>query len=92
MVRPDLIVFYIDNPRGENSGRYRVGYDLDLNGNVASWSDVKSVNGWHGSENQGAGVVLAGDINNNGRPDLVTFFIDNPGQRKWWLLSRRLRY
>ncbi len=25
---PDLIVFHIDNPKGENAGWYRIGFDL----------------------------------------------------------------
>ncbi len=33
--RPDLIVFHIDNAKGENRGYYRVGRDMDAQGNVA---------------------------------------------------------
>jgi hypothetical protein len=77
--RPDLIVFHLDNPNGDNHGYYRIGWDLDGNGNVAGgWSDVKLVPGWFGWENQGAAIAVA-DINGNGRPDLVVFHLDNPG-------------
>jgi peptidoglycan hydrolase-like protein with peptidoglycan-binding domain len=76
--RPDLVVFHIDNPGGENHGYYRIGCDLDAYGNVtAGWTGVKPVPGWFGAEDQGAGIAAA-DINGNGRPDLVVFHVDNP--------------
>ena len=76
--RPDLLVFHIDNPKGENHGYYRIGWNLDSAGNAAGWSPVKAVPGWFGAENQGAGVALA-DISLNGMTDLVVYHIDNPG-------------
>lgn len=77
--RPDLVVFHVDNPGGENHGYYRIGWNLSTTGNVTSgWSDIKAVPGWFGAENQGAAIALA-DINGNGRPDLIIFHIDNPG-------------
>ncbi len=27
--RPDLVVFHIDNPEGDNHGYFRIGWDLD---------------------------------------------------------------
>ncbi len=76
--RADLLVFHIDNPGGENHGYYRIGWNLDNSGNAQSWSPVKAVPGWFGSEDQGAGVALA-DINRNGLVDLLVFHVDNPG-------------
>ncbi|CAA9355594.1 MAG: hypothetical protein AVDCRST_MAG68-4402 [uncultured Gemmatimonadetes bacterium] len=77
--QPDIVVFHIDNPGGENFGYYRIGWNLDGNGNVTGgWSPVKPVPGWFGAENQGAGIAIV-DINGNGRPDLVVFHVDNPG-------------
>ena len=77
--RPDLVVFHIDNPGGENHGYYRIGWNLDTAGNVTGgWSPVIPVPGWFGAEDQGAGIAIA-DISGNGRPDLVVFHIDNPG-------------
>lgn len=76
--RPELLVFHIDNPGGENCGYYRVGWKLDVKGMVSHWSEPIAVPvGWLGEENQGAGIALA-DINNNGRPDLLAFVILNP--------------
>jgi peptidoglycan hydrolase-like protein with peptidoglycan-binding domain len=77
--RPDLLVFHVDNPGGDNHGYYRIGWNLNRYGDVTGgYSPVKPVPGWFGWENQGAGVALA-DINLNGRPDLVVFHVDNPG-------------
>jgi hypothetical protein len=76
--RPDLLVFHIDNPGGENRGYYRIGWDMNVDGVVASWSDVKPIPGWFGAEDQGGAVALF-DINGNGRPELVVLHVDNPG-------------
>ena len=76
--RPDLVLHALDNPAGENHGYYRVGFDLDSNGNAAVGGNVLPVPGWFGAENQGAGIAMA-DINGSGRPDFVVFHVDNPG-------------
>ena len=77
--RPELIVFHIDNPGGENRGYYRIGWKLDASGNVTGgWSAPIAIPGWFGHENQGGGVAI-GDLNGDGRPELLVFHIDNPG-------------
>lgn len=76
--RPDLVVFHVDNPGGENHGYYRIGWNLNNNGVPTAWSSIMNVPGWFGAEDQGAGIAIA-DISGNGRPDLVVFHIDNPG-------------
>jgi hypothetical protein len=78
---PDLIIFHIDNPEGGNSGYYRVGWDLNANGEVTHWdehlaSPIK-VPGWFGDETQGGGIAIA-DLNKNGIPDLLIFHLDHP--------------
>lgn len=76
--RPDLVVFHVDNPGGENHGYYRIGWNLDRYGNVTGgWSPIMAVPGWFGAEDQGAGIAIA-DVNGTGRPDLVVFHVDNP--------------
>ncbi len=76
--RPDLVVFHLDNPGGQNHGYYRIGWNLDASANVTGgWSNVMPVPGWFGADDQGAGIAIA-DINGNGRPDLVVFHLDNP--------------
>jgi hypothetical protein len=75
--RPDLVVFHIDNPNGENHGYYRIGYDLSTGGGVSGWTSPTYIPGWFGAEDQGGGIAIA-DVNANGNPDLVVFHIDNP--------------
>ncbi|HYF92236.1 MAG TPA: FG-GAP-like repeat-containing protein [Symbiobacteriaceae bacterium] len=77
--RPDLVVFKLDNPNGENRGYYRVLWDLDSDGKVlpSNWTEWIPVPGWWGAESMGAGIALA-DISQNGQPDLLIFHIDNP--------------
>ena len=76
--QPDLVVFHVDNPAGENQGYYRIGWDLDANGSVTGgWSNMEVVPGWFGEDNQGAGIAIA-DINGNEQPELVVFHVDNP--------------
>lgn len=74
----DLIIFNIGNPSGENYGYYRIGWNLDKNGDVmGGWSDFKTIPGSLGPENQGGGIAVA-DLNGDGRPELIVFYIDNP--------------
>lgn len=73
---PDLLLMAIDSPQGENTARYRVGFDLNLEGAAASWSDMFISPGM-GHETQGGGAAIA-DINGNGRPDAVLMAYDNP--------------
>ena len=81
--RPDLIVFMIDNPPGKNQGFYKVGRDLDANGNVtAGWTGWIPIPDWFSWENQDGGITVA-DLQGNGEQALIVFMIDNPpGQNK----------
>ena len=55
---PDLVVFMIDNPPGENQGFYRVGRKLDADGVVTGgWRRGRDVPDWFSLENQGGGVA-----------------------------------
>jgi len=73
----DLIVFWVDSPSGGNQGFYKIGWNLDKNGDPASWSDAMKVPGWFGDSTQGAGITTA-FIKGTDRPDLVVFHIDDP--------------
>jgi hypothetical protein len=76
--RPDLIVMTIDNPGAQNRGIYRVGRNLDQDGNVTGgWSNWVDMPGWFSWENQGGGVAVA-DTSGNGHLDIILFGIDNP--------------
>jgi len=75
---PELIVFHIDNPGGENRGYYRIGWKLNSAGDVTGgWSAPKPIPGWFGAENQGGGIAVA-DVNRDGRPELIVYHLDNP--------------
>src|SRR5205823_727384 len=54
----DLVVLMIDNPPQQNRGLYRVGKNLDANGNVAQWTPWIEIPDWFSSENQGGGVAV----------------------------------
>ncbi|GAB0103191.1 hypothetical protein JMUB6875_21630 [Nocardia sp. JMUB6875] len=73
----DVVVLKVDNPAGQNTGNYRIGHGLAADGTVGEWGPWLEVPDWWGWENQGAGIAL-GDLNGNGRPDLVVFLVDNP--------------
>jgi hypothetical protein len=85
-----LVVFHVDNPEEENHGYYRIGWDLDTNGNVTGWSPIIAVPGWFGEETASAGIAT-GDINGNGRSDLVVFHVDNPEGENYGYYRCRFR-
>jgi hypothetical protein len=77
--RPDLIVFHVGNHGGENHGYYRIGWDLDINGNVRGWSDIKVVPDWFCTKNRGGSIAVA-DIDGNGRPELFILHFSDVGR------------
>jgi polysaccharide biosynthesis protein PslG len=44
--RPDLVVFHIDAPAGDNAGYYHIGWDLDAAGKARQWSDEIPSRAW----------------------------------------------
>jgi hypothetical protein len=75
--RPELVLMAYDAPSGANSFRYRVGMNLDAQGNVASWGGTVQVGGV-GWEGQGAGVAFT-NLDANPRPEMILMAYDNPG-------------
>ena len=77
--RPDLVVFHIEKNAAGNRGFYRIGYDLDAKGNVTKgWTQQPiEIKARFGTSSQGAGIAIT-DLNGNGKPDLIVFFVDNP--------------
>jgi hypothetical protein len=78
---PEMVVMHIDDPDGANTAYYRIGWNIDHNGNAKSWWKntiaINKPNGWYGNETQGAGIAIA-DFDKNGMPDLMAFHIDDP--------------
>ncbi len=75
----DLLLMGVDNPKGPNQFRYRIGWDLAANGQPTNgWSDIfrnAPVDMTVG--HRGGGAKFA-DLNQNGLPDLILSAIDDP--------------
>jgi len=90
--RPDLVVFRIDTgingDTSENSGNYRIGWNLNQNGMVTHWTGPFNVSGWFGDRNSGGGITM-GDFTGSGRPNLIVYHIDNPdgGNQAYYRVS-----
>lgn len=74
---PDLVVFHLGAPAGQNHGHYQVGWSLDKQGQAQAWSPLMSVPGGYGAKDQGTAITLA-DTNRSGKLDLIVFHIENP--------------
>ena len=79
--KDDIILMAYDNPAGQNTFRYRIGWDVNFStGNATSWtSNFITVNGV-GGEGQGAGIEIA-DLDHNNIKDMVLMAYDNPAGR-----------
>ena len=74
---PDILYFYIDNPDGQNYGYYLIQFDVGKDGTGQSEGiRVQIPSGLLGYNSQGGGVAL-GDIDKNGKLDLVVYNIDD---------------
>ena len=74
----DFLVTAIDNPEGKNRGMYRVGRNVDAQGQVTGgWTPWLDIPDWFSFENAGAGAAVA-DVDGDGQQDLIAFMIDSP--------------
>jgi hypothetical protein len=90
--KQDLIIFMIDNPPVQNSGFYRIGHGLDINGNITGgWGQWIQIPDWFSFENQ-YGSIAVGDLDGDGSFDLLVGMVDNPaGQnRGLYRIGRKL--
>ena len=87
----DVITMGIDDPAGPNSFWYKVGWDIDGNGNPKSWSGTFT-SPEIGNDDQGGGVDVW-DIDDNGVPDLVFMAVDNPERANsfWYMIAWNIR-
>jgi hypothetical protein len=74
--RPDLITLVYDNPPGDNSLRYRIGFNVNRRAQTNNWTRTFIVPGM-GWEGQGAGIAVT-NLDGNPRPDLIVVVYDNP--------------
>ncbi|MFL6416252.1 MAG: galactose oxidase-like domain-containing protein [Bryobacteraceae bacterium] len=73
--QPDLVVFQIDNAIDQNQAFYKIGRNIDINGNVAEWSLWRGIPAWFAWENEGGGIAT---LRRNGKPSMVVMMVDNP--------------
>lgn len=73
---PDLVAFDIEHDVGSNTGLYLVGLNPDKEGKIESWTNLRPIPGWWGSDNHYGGVTLA-DIDADGLPEMIAFHIDH---------------
>ena len=81
---PEMFFGWIDNLSGVNKGYYRMGWDLDANGDSDNWWIYpKHLEGAFGTQDSGLGLTLA-DMDNSGRPELVAAWVRNLEGRDEW--------
>ena len=56
----DLLIFHIDNAGEQNQAFYKLGRNLDINGNVTEWSLWRGIPSWFSWENEGAALPPCG--------------------------------
>lgn len=71
------VIFFIDHQVGGNRGYYRIGHDLRANAKCTTWDAPVALDGFWGTQTAGGGIAVV-DISGNGKPDLITFFVDAP--------------
>ncbi len=83
----DLLLMCIDNPEGNNSFRYMIGWDLDANGMpVNGWNSPLTQNGLTTSSNIDGGVTVT-DINNDRKLDVVMTATRDTGSDYAWFYT-----
>jgi hypothetical protein len=77
-VNHHLVVFQVEHVvPGPNRCRFRLGRNLDAQGNVTGgWSDWQDVPDWRSWRDQGAAIAVA-DLDADGQPELIVFHVDD---------------
>ncbi|RLC77027.1 MAG: hypothetical protein DRI61_12250, partial [Chloroflexi bacterium] len=76
--KPELLVNWMRNPEGANTFAYVIGDDLNSDGSVDYWVPGVPIPGWIGHETAGVAVSAADLIGNDGRPEMLFAWMDNP--------------
>ena len=85
--QPEMIFGWIDNPTDVNKGFYRVGWDVDSNGDSSDWwTDPKEIEGAFGPGNAGLGLTVD-DLDGNGQLDLAAAWVRSPKGANEWAYS-----
>jgi hypothetical protein len=77
----DILLMAYDAPSGANWFKYKIGYNLNGNGDASSWGNMIQVSGL-GDKGEGAGVTLT-DLDNNGILDIALMAYDAPAGQNW---------
>jgi hypothetical protein len=82
--KPELVLMGVDNPEDDNNFWLYVGKNMNIYGEIETWSDRKILTCNIGYLSAGGGLALA-DINNNGKLDIVIMDVDSPklGDALW---------
>jgi hypothetical protein len=80
-----MFLLAYDNPDGQNSFRYTIGWDIGRDGKANRWDrfvmidDMGEGIGKIGNHGDGAGIAFT-DLNGNGRPEMFLLTYDNPDE------------
>ena len=77
----EMILMHVDNPDGENTFRFHVGWNLDVNGDPTSGWGFQQNSPPMADNSAGAGAAI-GDIDGNGRPEYLFASIDKDSAAK----------
>ena len=74
----NIIVFQVDNAATQNQGFFKIGRQIDVNGNVnGGWLPWYGVPSWMYWENAGAGIAVA-NLTGASSHEMVVLAVDNP--------------
>ncbi len=79
--KADVVLSAVDHWEGKDYWRYAIGWDLSNYGE-ANWSTIDKVYG--GGENLIGGNLSIGDINGDGKPEIVLVAVDTWKGKDYW--------
>ncbi|WP_423129046.1 MAC/perforin domain-containing protein [Gaoshiqia sp. Z1-71] len=80
--KPDIILMGNDNPSKDNAFWYWVKFDVDRDGELGTLSKKFIVPVKYSYTNHGAAITY-GDIDNNGKPDLIFMALDKASEFRY---------